>query len=173
MFIYILQLEQGKYYIGKTTQPSFRIENHFQGNGSSWTKKYNPIHVLEMIPNCDSYDEDKHTIRYMEKYGIQNVRGGSFCEIKLSDVNISTLHQMIQGATDKCYICGKCDHFARDCKRTVKEKIVVNGNEKCDCPTSFFSTHRRKKCAFNNLITYLEEEDDIEKLKCGILTHGT
>jgi hypothetical protein len=49
---------------------------------------------------------------------------------------------MIKGATDKCYICGKSDHFARDCKRTVKEK-TVNGNEKCDCPTSFFS-HRRK-----------------------------
>ena len=42
---------------------------------------------------------------------------------------------MIKGATDKCYICGKSDHFARDCKRTVKEKTVVNGNEKCDCPT--------------------------------------
>jgi hypothetical protein len=98
----------------------------------------------------------------MEKYGIQNVRGGSFCQINLSDVNLSTLHQMINGATDKCYICGKGDHFARDCKRT-KEK--VNENEKCDCPTSFFSTHRRKKCAFTTLLTYLEEEDDIEKLK--------
>jgi hypothetical protein len=159
MFIYVLQLEEGKYYVGKTTQPSFRIESHFHGSGSSWTKKYKPQTVLEMIPNCDSYDEDKHTIRYMEKYGIQNVRGGSFCQINLSEVNLSTLHQMIKGATDKCYICGKSDHFARDCKRTVKEKIVVNGNEKCDCPTSFFS-HRRKKCAFTNLLTYFEEEDD-------------
>ena len=160
MFIYILQLEEGKYYVVKTTQPSFRIDSHFHGSGSSWTKKYKPLNVLEMIPNCDAYDEDKHTIRCMEKYGIQNVRGGSFCEIKLSDVNVSTLHQMIKGATDKCYICGKTDHFARECKRTVKEKIVINGNEKCDCPTSFFSTHRRKKCAFTNLLTYFEEEDD-------------
>ena len=163
MFIYILQLEQGKYYVGKTTQPSFRIEKHFHREGSSWTKKYEPLSIVEIIPNCDSYDEDKHTIRYMEKYGINNVRGGSFCQINLSDVNLSTLHQMIQGATDKCYICGKSDHFAKDCKRT-KEK-VTNGNEKCDCPTSLFSTHRRKKCLFTNLITYLEEEDDIDKIK--------
>lgn len=162
MFIYILQLEQGKYYVGKTTQPSFRIESHFHGEGSSWTKKYKPLTVLEMIPNCDSYDEDKHTIRCMEKYGIQNVRGGSFCEIKLSEMNVRTLNQMIQGATDKCYICGKSDHFARECKRTVKEKVVINGNENCDCPSSFFSKHRRKKCLFTNLITYFEEEDDID-----------
>lgn len=58
MFIYVLQLEEGKYYVGKTTQPSFRIESHFHGSGSSWTKKYKPQTVLEMIPNCDSYDED-------------------------------------------------------------------------------------------------------------------
>ena len=158
MFIYILQLEKGKYYV---------IEKHFHREGSSWTKKYKPLSVVEMIPNCDSYDEDKHTIRYMEKYGIQNVRGGSFCQINLSDVNLSTLHQMINGATDKCYICGKSDHFARDCKRT-KEKVSINGEESCDCPSSFFSKHRRKKCAFTNLLTYLEEEDDIDKLKlCG------
>ena len=165
MFIYVLQLEQGKYYVGKTTQPSFRIEKHFHREGSYWTKKYEPLSIVEIIPNCDSFDEDKHTIRYMEKYGINNVRGGSFCQINLSDVNLSTLHQMIQGATDKCYICGKSDHFAKDCKRTVKEKVIINGNDKCDCPTSFFSTHRRKKCAFSNLLTYLEEEDDIDKFK--------
>ena len=99
----------------------------------------------------------------MEKYGIQNVRG-SFCEIKLSDMNVSTLHQMIQGATDKCYICGKSDHFVRDCKRTVKEKIVINGEESCDCPSSFFSKHRIKKCVFTKLLLYFEEED-VDKLK--------
>ncbi len=29
VFIYILQLEQGKYYIGKTNNPTFRLENHY------------------------------------------------------------------------------------------------------------------------------------------------
>ena len=37
--IYILQLEDNKYYIGKTTQPEIRLESHFNSNGSSWTKK--------------------------------------------------------------------------------------------------------------------------------------
>ncbi len=168
VFIYILQLEEGKFYVGKTKNPDFRLEKHFSSSGSVWTKKYKPISVLEIIPNCDNYDEDKNTIKYMEKYGINNVRGGSFCEIKLSDNNIITLNQMIKGVTDKCYICGKADHFANDCKKvSIKNPKVpiINVNEKCDCPTSYFSSHRRGKCVLNNIISYFEDEDDnIDKL---------
>jgi predicted GIY-YIG superfamily endonuclease len=168
VFIYILQLEQEKYYVGKTTNPSFRIDKHFTSNGSAWTKKYKPISILEIIQNCDDYDEDKYTIKYMEKYGINNVRGGSFCEIKLRNDNIITLNQMIKSITDKCYICGKNDHFANDCKKVSikKEKIpIININEKCDCPTSYFSSHRRGKCILNNIMSYFDDEDDdIDKL---------
>ena len=74
VFIYALQLEQQKYYIGKTNNPQFRLETHFNSNGAEWTKKYKPVHIVEIIPNCDNYDEDKYTIKYMEKYGINNVR---------------------------------------------------------------------------------------------------
>jgi len=81
VFIYALKLSQGKYYVGKTTNPSFRLDNHFNSNGSAWTMKYKPIKLLELIPNCDRYDEDKYTRKYMDKYGIDNVRGGSFVQI--------------------------------------------------------------------------------------------
>lgn len=168
VFIYILLLEQGKYYIGKTTNPIYRLEKHLSFNGSAWTKKYKPIIVLEILPNCDDYDEDKYTIKYMEKYGVNNVRGGSFCEIKLSDNNLITLNQMIKCVTDKCYICGKDDHFAINCKivSVKKDKIpTININENCDCPTSYFSSHRRGKCMLNNIISYFDDEDDdIDKL---------
>ena len=166
VFIYILQLESGKYYIGKTTTPSFRLDQHFNSNGSNWTKKYKPTFVIELIPNCDDYDEDKYTIKYMEQYGINNVRGGSFCEIKLSDNNISTLNQMIRGVTNKCYICGSPDHFANECKtiNVKKEKPIMN--EKCNCASSHFFPHRRSKCALNKLISYYDDENDnIDKLK--------
>lgn len=162
VFIYILQLEENKYYVGKTTKPTFRLEQHFTSNGSMWTKKYKPNKVLELIPNCNNYDEDKYTIMYMEKYGIDNVRGGSFCEMQLSEHNKSTLNQMILGGADKCYICGNNDHFVKDCKKEEKDKEITNKkekdavylNEKCDCPTSFFSSHRRGRCMLNKIISY-------------------
>ena len=59
--IYILELEEGKYYIGKTSNIDLRIEQHNELYGSEWTKKYKPINVLEIIKDCDDYDEDKYT----------------------------------------------------------------------------------------------------------------
>ena len=70
---------------------------------------------MELISNCDNFDEDKYTLKYMEKYGINNVRGGTFCELKLSKDNLGTIKKMINGSTDKCYICGENWHFAKDC----------------------------------------------------------
>jgi predicted GIY-YIG superfamily endonuclease len=168
VYIYTLQLENEKYYIGKTSNLQFRLDSHFNSNGSAWTRKYKPIKVLESIPDCDDYDEDKYTIKYMEKYGINNVRGGSFCEIKLSDNNVITLKQMINSVTDKCYICGKDDHFANACKKISDQKEqlpIIDVNEKCDCPTSYFKSHRRGKCMLNKIISFFDNEDDnIDKL---------
>ena len=116
VFIYTLKLTQGKYYVGKTTNPAFRLDNHFNSNGSAWTMKYKPIEVIELIPNCDDYDEDKYTRKYMDKYGIENVRGGSFVSIELDKSTIQHLTQMSNGTNDKCFVCSKSGHFAKDCK---------------------------------------------------------
>ncbi len=120
VFIYILQLELNKYYIGKTNNPDIRLDSHFNSSGSEWTKIYKPIKVYELISNCDTYDEDKFTLKYMEKEGIDNVRGGSFSKIELSDEEIKLINQMIKGATDKCFNCGESGHFIKDC---IESKI--------------------------------------------------
>jgi len=115
LYIYTLLLKQGKYYIGKSKNPVQRIVQHNEMRGSAWTRKYPPISVMDVIPNCSSPDEDKYTIEYMSKYGIQNVRGGSFTQLVLSDANIKTLEQMIRGSNDVCFLCGSKTHFAKQC----------------------------------------------------------
>ena len=94
VFIYALRLIKDKYYIGKTNNPGFRLDVHFNYLGSIWTKIYKPVEVCEIIPNCDIYDEDKYTRRYMDKYGIDNVRGGSFCEVILDEATMKLLEKM-------------------------------------------------------------------------------
>jgi hypothetical protein len=116
VFIYVLKLEKNKYYIGKTNNPQFRVNSHFNFNGSQWTKIYKPLSILELVPNCDDYDEDKYTLKYMDKYGINNVRGGSFVSVKLNKSIIETIQQMNKGTNNKCFICGKQGHFVKDCK---------------------------------------------------------
>lgn len=126
VYIYILELETSKYYIGKTTNPKFRLDQHFNSSGSLWTQKYKPVKVSKLIPDCDDYDEDKYTIKYMEKYGINNVRGGSFCELQLSNDNLITIKKMINNSKDKCFGCGKNGHFIKDCPKDNTSLNSIN-----------------------------------------------
>ena len=137
--IYVLQCENGKYYVGKTVDLYQRFHNHFTGNGCVWTKKYKPIDIEEIIKNCDDFDEDKYTKQYMFKYGFNNVRGGSYCQI---DLNIAqpedgiTLEHSSDDSSDsddeqmlECIDCGKifisetkfnrhrCDTVCKKCGR--------------------------------------------------------
>ena len=124
VYIYILKLENGKSYIGKTTNPSFRIERHFNSTGSAWTSKYNPVSVEAIVPDCDDYDEDKYTKKYMAKYGIENVRGGSYVQIELSEFHTEALKMEIWGANDRCVQCGRTGHFVKHCYA----KTDISGN---------------------------------------------
>jgi hypothetical protein len=125
VYIYVLKCQQNKYYVGKTNNPNVRLESHGTSEGSAWTKKYKPVKVLELIKNCDDYDEDKYTKIYMDRYGIDNVRGGSFVSMKLDDNDINHLTKMSNGTNNRCFKCGKSGHFARDCKIKKEEEVEV------------------------------------------------
>ena len=51
----------------------------------------------------------------MHKYGIDNVRGGSFCQIVFSVETRKFIQQILRGNHDECYYCGSKDHFAKNC----------------------------------------------------------
>jgi hypothetical protein len=124
VYIYVLQLENTsggyKYYIGKTNDPKRRLVEHCNSEGSSWTKIYKPIKIIKIYPNCSDFDEDKYTLEYMSLYGIDNVRGGSFCNVFLSVDVKAIIQRMIRGSLNKCFKCGKEGHFSNNCKLKYK-----------------------------------------------------
>jgi cellular nucleic acid-binding protein len=113
--VYVMKLASGKYYVGKTDNLDQRIEQHMSGRGAAWTRKYKPISVEKTIKGASPFDEDKITKEYMSKYGIENVRGGAYVEIELSDFHKEALKMEIWGANDLCTQCGRAGHFVKDC----------------------------------------------------------
>jgi len=85
--LYLLELENGCYYIGQTNDPADRIRRQFRGKGSSWTQRHRPVrvvHVASLGPM--SYKEaemmeNRTTIKYMKRYGWRRVRGGYFTNL--------------------------------------------------------------------------------------------
>lgn len=125
--IYVLKLENGNYYVGKSNtirSTNTRILKHVSGNGSEWCKLHKPIDVEIIFYDCDDFDEDKYTKMYMKKYGIDKVRGGSYCQINLDKQQKILLNKEIKGAKDLCFKCDGDDHFIKDCK-------TIDSNEKC------------------------------------------
>ena len=122
--IYVLRLEGGRYYIGKSDNVMNRYQQHLNGNGSAWTRKYKPVSLEKTIKNVSPFEEDKITKEYMSKYGIDKVRGGSYVEVELSEFHIDALQMEIWAAKGLCTQCGRPGHFVKDCYA----KIDVTGN---------------------------------------------
>ena len=182
--IYILQLKDGKYYIGKSDNVMKRYEEHLQGKGSRWTTIYKPISVVKVIENTSPFEEDRITKEYMAKYGISNVRGGSYVSITLDDVQQEALQREIWSAEDRCTSCGKKGHFIKDCfsapkLHTYKKEYEYEYEYCCEyCDKEFklestCASHELlcKKLKLRHNITPDKNYKYSECFKCGRIGH--
>ena len=122
--LYVLELTNKKYYVGKTTDVMRRYEEHKSGQGSAWTSKYKPLKLLECKPIQSIHDENNTTKDLMKKYGIEHVRGGVYTQMVLPSDVLSVLQREFQGTDDKCYRCNLAGHFGSQCTTIEKVKSV-------------------------------------------------
>lgn len=140
--IYVLKLENDKYYVGKSTNVDARIAAHKSGNGSSWTKKHKYVDTLlvsDAIPSGQAgFHEDMWTKQAMAHFGIENVRGGSYSFDTLYPAAVLAIQREIIGALDLCYKCGG-NHFTGGCGQTATRTLWT-------CDRCHGYTHTRAEC---------------------------
>lgn len=110
IYLYVLELQNEKYYVGITHNPNDRFHNHKVGKSQKFVKENLPIKTIE-IELLDTIDrqialelETKKALELIEKYGFENVYGGAITgkyekRIKRYYKNQSSL---IKNDLDKC-----------------------------------------------------------------------
>jgi predicted GIY-YIG superfamily endonuclease len=138
LWLYVLQLESGKYYVGTTKDLSRRLEEHWSGiDSSAWTKKYPPVSDdVHITRNKTPLDEDAKVKELMLKYGIDNVRGGSYSQCTLSIDQILAINSELNHARGGCFKCHSQDHWAKDCTVSINNNnvVVIDNNTLINTP---------------------------------------
>lgn len=94
--IYVIRCANAKYYVGRTIDVVSRYNQHRHGLGSKWTKAHQPLDgIIELLADSP-FQELVTTLLYMSKYGIDNVRGGPWTELVLSETEIKTIKEMMR-----------------------------------------------------------------------------
>jgi len=94
-YLYVLELEEGRFYVGLTENLDRRLEDHKSGIGADWTRQYRPLRRIHGV-NTGTQDEckakameDEATIALMSEHGIDRVRGGHFCQSDQAQVELA------------------------------------------------------------------------------------
>lgn len=84
IIIYVLRLEKERFYIGYTKNLQKTLSKIQRGQGSQWVRKNKFIDIAETQKTIGLNKEQiylrikESTRKYMEKYGISNVRSSVF-----------------------------------------------------------------------------------------------
>jgi predicted GIY-YIG superfamily endonuclease len=173
--IYILRLSAGKYYIGKTKNVDKRWAEHTAGCGSGWTKKYPPLSLVKSVVSTSHFDEDRYVKEYMEKYGIENVRGGTYSNVVLDANCIAVLEKEIRHSNNLCVRCGRGTHFVKDCYATtnsdggvikgVAKETVKNAKQDAKPPKAYKEKAKNDKSSYYN--NSCDDDSSSDDSNCG------
>lgn len=108
------------HYVGKTRKdPKQRFQEHIEGKGAECTRRFKPRRIEELIPVKHGEDgsvlEDMHVKRLMKQYSIDDVRGGSYSSVKLTEAQEENLENELLHQDNRCLVCGEKGHYSKSC----------------------------------------------------------
>ena len=118
--VYILELEQGRVYVGSSKDVKRRVEQHTRGAGAAYTRAYKPTGV--QLPRLGNVDGDgdaaerDETLRYMMLRGISYVRGWRYSQVVMPASDFKDAEANIRELFNLCRRCGYQGHFMTQCR---------------------------------------------------------
>lgn len=97
-YTYILKCKKKKYFVGKrkfndSKDQSMNIRDY--PSKCAWTNLYTPLSVQEILLDRSI---DDSVLDCMKKYGIENVRGGSWQQAELTNAQLESLKKLTSSA---------------------------------------------------------------------------
>ncbi len=181
--IYVLELQGKKYYVGKTNHTFQRFNQHKTGSGAKWTQKHKVKDLFAFHKDMKDSDENKITIQMMKKYGVRNVRGGSWTKVNMTEAEIKRLENKINArgrrrSTTKtsqkkaraskkksCTRCGRTSHTVEKCyaRFHANGKSLTRKREISDDEYRAFFNHYRQQRTIVAAEDPQLNETDVEK----------
>ena len=95
--LFIIKCQQEKYYLGLSNSFVSIFFKHYENhNNVSWLNIYKPIQIVHIEHFFNLNKLNNCVIYYMFVYGIENVRGGSYSNINLSNEQYVEIHDQIE-----------------------------------------------------------------------------
>ena len=170
--IYVLELEDGNVYVGKTNRGKERLVQHIKGRGAEWTKLHKPKRVMAYYQGAKDSEEQKVTNQMIRKFGANKVRGESITKRKMTKSEIDKLNndlgfkQTKKSTTTKkksatttkktttytCSRCGRQGHNKTQCYAKTKSTGKAISTPKKTYKTK--STTTKKKSSSSTSKSY-------------------
>ena len=187
--IYVLELQGNKYYVGKTNHTFQRFNQHKSGSGAKWTQKHKVKDLFAFHKDMKDTDENKITIQMMKKYGVRNVRGGSWTKVNMTEAEIKRLEKRISGRSKRrskssstkkttrpkkkisCTRCGRTSHTVEKCyaRFHANGKSLTRKREISDAEYRAFFNHyrnqRKEVAAEDPQLSDADVEKEVQQLE--------
>ena len=187
--IYVLELQGNKYYVGKTNHTFQRFNQHKSGSGAKWTQKHKVKDLFAFHKDMKDTDENKITIQMMKKYGVRNVRGGSWTKVNMTEAEIKRLEKRISARSKRrskssstkkttrpkkkisCTRCGRTSHTVEKCyaRFHANGKSLTRKREISDAEYRAFFNHyrnqRKEVAAEDPQLSDADVEKEVQQLE--------
>ena len=124
--VYVLELNGGGFYVGKSENVQARVQQHVAGAGSSryCVARGGVKRVLSTLTpaqeNLAGWEQSE-TLAQMRLRGVDNVRGFEWTTQVLKPTDYQTIRTLQLGTADLCRKCGGDGHFAAQCGKRRKQ----------------------------------------------------